>query len=184
MLIKKVSYYDLNGNKSEDTLMFNLTNVEIARLSKKIAPEGENIQDWLTSVIQRGDNFELIDTIATLMTEAYGVKSEDGKRFIKNSALKEEFESSVSFAEYLEMVMLDEKEAIQFVSEVFNSERLKEATKNQVDILNNENAPVIPFNQPKTSASELAKASEPANTSGFSKEQIEQAIALLNQTND
>lgn len=98
MLIKTVSYTDYNNNPQTDTLYFNLSKAEIAALQVKM--DGKFI-DYLKDLTEKKHVEELFHIFRDLVLDSYGVKSEDGKRFIKTAAAREEFESSIAFSEIL-----------------------------------------------------------------------------------
>ena len=51
-----------------------------------------------------------------IILASYGVRSEDGKRFMKSEKAKEEFESSEAFVELFMELATDEKAAADFVN--------------------------------------------------------------------
>lgn len=159
MYSKDVTFYDLNGKQQTETLHFSLTTVEIARLSAKLSPEGKDLKDYLVDVITGGDNFKLISLVADIMIAAYGTKSTDGLRFVKNAELTADFENSVAFAEYLDLALTDQEEGNRFVSGVFEDSRVQKAGREKLGTV----APISDY-QPATSRATLddliSKASE------------------------
>lgn len=153
MYSKDVTFYDLNGKQQTETLHFSLTTVEIARLSDKLSPEGKDLKDHLVDVITGGDNFKLISLVADIMLAAYGTKSSDGLRFVKNAELTSDFENSVAFAEYLDLALTDQEEGNRFVSGVFEDSRIQKAGREKLV----EVAPITPISnyQPVTSRETL-----------------------------
>lgn len=150
MYSKDVTFYDLNGKQQTETLHFSLTTVEIARLSAKLSPEGKDLKDHLVDVITGGDNFKLISLVADLMIAAYGTKSADGLRFVKNAELTADFENSVAFAEYLDLALTDQEEGNRFVSGVFEDSRVQKAGREKLG----EVTPISDY-RPATSKSTL-----------------------------
>ena len=162
MYSKDVTFYDLNGKQQTEKLHFSLTTVEIARLSAKLSPDGKDLKDYLVDVITGGDNFKLISLVADIMLAAYGTKSTDGLRFVKNAELTADFENSVAFAEYLDLALTDQEEGNRFVSGVFEDSRVQKAGREKLGTV----APITPISdyQPVTSRATLddliSKASE------------------------
>ena len=96
------------------------------------------------------------------MIAAYGTKSTDGLRFVKNAELTADFENSVAFAEYLDLALTDQEEGNRFVAGVFEDSRVQKAGREKLG----EVAPITPISnyQPVTSRATLddliSKASE------------------------
>ena len=73
---------------------FNLTKSEILNLDVSYE---NGLNSALQKIIDAKDNKSLIAEFQKLILLAYGVKSEDGKRFIKSEALKEEFSQTAAY---------------------------------------------------------------------------------------
>ena len=111
MLKKTVKYYDFNGDEASETLYFNLTTTEVAKLS---AGFGGDIEKYIKKITAAEDMNAMLTFIEKLILASYGVKSEDGKRFMKTAALREEFESSAVYAELFEQLLTNPEEAKAF----------------------------------------------------------------------
>lgn len=96
MIKKTVKYTDFNGNENEETFYFNLSKAELTMM--EVGKPG-GMSNYIKEAVESGDNTRLIELFTDLIIESYGVKSEDGKLFIKNSKLKEEFRQSAAFSE-------------------------------------------------------------------------------------
>ena len=144
MFKKTMTYYDLNGKEQVEDLYFNLTTIELARLAEKTTG-GADLEAYITEAINSNDNVRIINTLADLVIAAYGKKSEDGLRFIKNSQIKEDFENSIVFGEFLEELITDENLALEFTSNVVDSKVLKKAVTEQPKLN------VVPLETPKLS---------------------------------
>lgn len=110
MLRKEVTYTDFDGNEVKEVLYFNLTKSEIAALQVRM--DGKFI-DYLKDLVE-GNHIEKLFQIFRddILIGSYGKKSDDGRRFIKNQQLREEFESSLAFdAIFTEMLMNPEAQS-------------------------------------------------------------------------
>lgn len=103
MLKKTVTYTDWNGVTCTDDFYFNLTQVECAELEYGLtdsSPLSESIQ----GLIEAGDMKTVIALVKKLLLTAYGIKSPDGKRFVKNDEVREAFEQHPAFEQiYMEL---------------------------------------------------------------------------------
>lgn len=115
MLTKKITYTDYNGVERTEEFHFNLSKAEI--MSMEMSVEG-GMSSVLNNAIQSMDQTKLFNAFKDLVLKSYGVKSADGKRFIKNDELREEFEQSEPFSIIFMELMTDEKAASDFVNAI------------------------------------------------------------------
>lgn len=103
MLKQTITYEDFNGEEQTDTLFFNLTKAEMMDLFD-IKPQ---LEAWVekTSGPQRelsvSEIREFLGIIKYLVEKSYGVKSDDGKRFVKTPELFQEFQQSAAYDTFL-----------------------------------------------------------------------------------
>lgn len=116
MFKRTLTYTDLNGKLVEnEELYFNLNKIEMAKLANKIDPVNSDMEGVLTKLIETKNVFKIITVMADIILAAYGEKSADGKRFNKSPEITEAFENSVAYAEYVEYMLANENEAMEFV---------------------------------------------------------------------
>ena len=94
MLKRDITYENFNGVLITETYYFNLTKSEILNLD---ASYSDGLNGAIQKIIDAKDSKALIDQFQKLILLAYGIKSEDGKRFIKNDTLREEFSQSAAY---------------------------------------------------------------------------------------
>ena len=111
MLIKTIEYVDYDGNHQKDTCYFNMTKAEIAALQVRM--DGKFI-DYLKKLVDGEKVEELFNYFREIVLDSYGEKSLDGKHFYKNSKMREEFESSIAFSEFLTELLQDQKKVAAF----------------------------------------------------------------------
>lgn len=182
MYAKQIAFYDLNGNQHIETLHFNLTTVEIARLSQKFNTDLD-FAEYTKKVIDDGDNFKIITLLADIVLAAYGERSADGLRFIKDKEVKDKFEDSLAYAEFLEVLLTQENASMEFAQEVFASETLRAEAKKQTK-------PSVSLHQMPTPTSSVSEALSNAmqsadivDTPAYTPEQLQQAMEFLSQQN-
>ena len=111
MLKKTITYEDFNGLEQTDDFYFHISTPEMTKMTIKW---GGDIADYVKRIAKDEDAEKMIEFIETLVLSAYGKKSEDGKRFVKNAAIREEFEFSQAYAELFEELMLNPSQAKAF----------------------------------------------------------------------
>lgn len=129
MLKKTIEYTDYNGTKRTEDFYFNLSKAEIAEMELEI-PGG------MTAMLQRitaaQDTPSLVKIFKDLILRSYGVKSDDGKRFIKSQQLKDEFSQTEAYSELFMELATNAEAASAFVNGILPSDVAKE-TKKQIE---------------------------------------------------
>lgn len=115
MLKKTIKFIDFNGNEATEDLYFNLSKFEV---TKFMAKYGGDLEAFAEELIQQKDLSKMVEFIQDLLTSSYGHKSMDGKHFVKNAQVREEFENSIAYAEIFELLLTDPNEAQNFITEV------------------------------------------------------------------
>lgn len=115
MIKKTVTYTDYNDEERTESFYFHYTEAEI--LDMEMSEEG-SFTDRIQRIIDAKDKTALMKLIKKFVIDAYGVKSEDGKRFMKNDDLKTAFVECPAYSDiFMEMVTNDEV-AAEFVNGV------------------------------------------------------------------
>lgn len=113
MLKKTVKYTDFNGVERVEDFYFNLTKAEVAEM--ELSVDG-GLSAMLERIIDSKVNKDIINVFKEIVLRAYGVKSEDGRRFIKTEALREEFSQTAAYSEIFMELALNENAASEFVN--------------------------------------------------------------------
>lgn len=122
MLKKTVTYIDFDGNERTEDFFFNLTEQEIAEM--ELSTEG-GLCNFINKAVAAKSQVELIELFKKLILAAYGVKSADGRRFVKNDAVREDFMSTQAFSDiYMELVQ-DADKASAFFNGIVPKEKNK-----------------------------------------------------------
>ena len=98
MLEKKIKYSDYNDNEREETFRFDLSKAEL--LEMELSTNG-GLEQFINRIVSTQDGPQLFKLFKELILKSYGVKSDDGKRFVKSEELAKEFEQSPAFSELM-----------------------------------------------------------------------------------
>ena len=98
MLKKYITYTDYNGKERREAFYFNLSKAELIKM--EITADG-GMEALLQRIIDTHDNRKLFELFEKMIQLSYGVKSEDGKRFIKKQQVVDEFVQSEAYTELL-----------------------------------------------------------------------------------
>ena len=100
MLKQRVKYQGFDGELIEEDLYFNLTRMDLIELNDRY--ESKDMAAYMDKIVKEKNIKELYKVLKDIVLMAYGVKSEDGKRFIKNQTVKDEFAESLAFSQLIE----------------------------------------------------------------------------------
>ena len=115
MLHKKVTYTNYNGEVVNEDVYFNLTSMELVKMEAKYEM---SIPDKIKEVTEANDYRGIIALFEDLLLTAYGVKSEDGRRFVKDPQATKEFGDSIAYAEIFEQIILNPDAAKELGEEI------------------------------------------------------------------
>lgn len=145
MLKKTIKYTNFNDEEVEEDFYFHLSKAELIEM--EVSHEG-GFKQWLETIVAAEDGKEIISEFKKIILAAYGKRSEDGRQFIKNQALRDEFESSEAYSELFMELVTDSEAGATFVNGVIPKGLAEEIEK----ISNKETDPkftVVPENKPE-----------------------------------
>lgn len=105
-------YEDWNGNSKRRELFFNMTMTEMISLQNSV-PGG--IETYYKRIMEEQDNVSLYARFEDLVKLAYGVKSDDGERFMKNEEIYNNFKESAAYDVFMQYLMTTEDGAAKFI---------------------------------------------------------------------
>lgn len=126
MYTKTVEYENYNGEKVKKKLYFSLNKAEL--LEMEMRSEG-GYDNYLKRIINTRDQNELTSIFKTLILKSYGIKSDDGERFIKNDKIREEFEQSAAYAELFVELATNAQSATDFANGIIPAALYAEVQK-------------------------------------------------------
>lgn len=132
MFVKEISYTDYNGNQKSKKYYFNLTKSELTEMDLTTAGGMRSFIDRITNT---EDQAELIKLFKELILKAYGVKSDDGDRFVKGGEITKAFEQSMAYDSYFMELATNEKAAIEFVNGVMPRDLVEAANNDKSALL-------------------------------------------------
>lgn len=98
MFKKTITYVDYNGIERTEDFYFNLNKAEILELEMSV--EG-GLSAWGQAMINSHDTTAMMDLFKKIITSAYGVKSPDGRKFIKNDTVLNDFTQTEAYSELM-----------------------------------------------------------------------------------
>ena len=113
MIKKTVTYKDYNGIERTETFYFHYTPAEL--LDMEMSTEG-GFAERVQRIIDAKDQTSLLKVIKKFVLDAYGVKSDDGRRFIKSADVKEAFVECPAYSEIYMELLSDDAVAAEFIN--------------------------------------------------------------------
>lgn len=115
MLKKTMTYIDYNGVERTEDFYFNLSKAEILDL-ETATPGG--FVSYINKITSSKDVPTIVDTFKKIIMLSYGVKSEDGKRFIKNDEVREAFRECEAYSDLYVELSTDADKASAFINAI------------------------------------------------------------------
>ena len=113
MLKKTITYTDYNGSERTEDFYFNLSKAEVMEM--EMSTSG-GLSGMIQRIVAEQDAPAIIKIFKDLILKAYGVKSPDGKRFIKSEELATEFSQTEAYSILFMELSTDADAASEFVT--------------------------------------------------------------------
>lgn len=127
MYAKTIKYTDYNDVPREETFYFNLNRAEVLKM---IVTDSDATLDQVFEYFQQTRNgAKLLKMIEDLIKASFGVKSPDGKSFIKNPEHLEYFVQSEAYSELLTELLNNAEKAGEFFVKILPKNLQEEVEK-------------------------------------------------------
>lgn len=113
MVKETITYTDYNGVEHTEEFYFNLTQAEVAEM--ELSVDG-GLSKQIEDIVKEQNPGKILSSFKKLILLSYGVKSEDGKRFVKNDQLREEFSQTEAYSVLFMKLASDSDAASNFVN--------------------------------------------------------------------
>ena len=130
MLKKTIKYTDFNDNEITEDFYFNLNKAELIEMETKT---NGGMKAKLERLINTRDISAIMEIFKEIITSSYGVKSDDGKQFIKDEALTKAFVQSNAYSELYIELATNSDAAIDFITHIIPSDLSKQITPAQLE---------------------------------------------------
>lgn len=112
MFKKTIEYTDYNGVDRTESFYFNLSPADLIDMEV----ESGGYKQMIQNIIDSQDIQSLMKAFKELIRRSYGVKSQDGKHFVKNDEVFEEFVSTPAYSNLIMEFLEDTDKAVEFVN--------------------------------------------------------------------
>lgn len=124
MLKKTITYTDYNDVERTEDFYFNLSKAELMEM--ELSVDG-GLVEKLRKIIAAKNGPEIIKFFKDIVLKAYGVKSDDGRQFIKSSELSTAFSQTEAYSQLYMKFATNADAAADFVNGIMPKEIQEEA---------------------------------------------------------
>ena len=118
MIKKTIAYTDYNGNQRKEDFWFNLTKAEVTRM--EMSTEG-GMAEMINRIVAAQDVPSLISIFEEMIQKSYGVKTPDGRGFVKRKEDLESFMATEAYSELFMELVTDADAAAKFLNGIIPS---------------------------------------------------------------
>lgn len=128
MIKKTITYTDYNGVERTENFYFNLSEAEVVEM--EMTTEG-GMGASIQKVIDAKDAPTIIRVFKDLVLKAYGVKSDDGRRFMKTKAdgsrYADDFKETEAYSQIFMELATDSDAAAKFINGILPQKLAQQA---------------------------------------------------------
>ena len=124
MVKETMTYVDYNGGERTEDFYFNLTEAEVMEM--EMSTSG-GLAEYIQRIVAAQDAPAIIKCFKDLILLAYGQKSLDGKRFVKNQQLRDEFSQTEAYSQMFMKLATDADAAAKFVNGIMPANMAQKA---------------------------------------------------------
>lgn len=123
MIKQTITYVDYDGNERKEDFWFNLTKAEVIKLDMSF-PGG--IRDALSMYMKLGQNDKIWGAFEKIIDMSYGVKSSDGRRFLKNPEILASFKETEAYSNLILSFFEENDKAYNFINGLVSGVNMNE----------------------------------------------------------
>lgn len=131
MLKKTITYTDYNDVERTEDFYFNLSKAEIAEM--ELSTEG-GFAEMIQRIVNAKDAAAIVDIFKKMILKAYGIKSDDGKRFMKSKEISEAFSQTEAYSQLFIELSTNADAGAAFVKGIMPADMVAAAEPNRQNL--------------------------------------------------
>lgn len=192
MLKKTIAFTDFDGVQRVEDHYFNLTKAELFEM--EVSADGNSFQEYLQKIVEANEGKQIMAVFKEILEKSYGVRSDDGKRFMKSKEIFKAFTETEAYSEFFFELVTDAEKMSAFTTGLMPVEVRNEASAE--DLKTKLLAQKGGYNKPEVKDVNIVKSvpTEYVNTEDrkpldeqevgqLSREQLEAQLARMNAQN-
>ena len=138
MLKKTIKYTDFNDNEVSEDFYFNLSKAELIEMETS---SNGGLKNKLERLINTRDISAIMNLFKEIIVSSYGVKSDDGKKFMKSKEITDDFIQSNAYSELYVELASNSDAAIEFITGIIPKDLSKQIDQKMIDNIKAGNMP-------------------------------------------
>lgn len=132
MISKTMTFVDYNGVERTETYYFHLTKAELTKM--EMSTHG-GYAEMIERIVQAKDAPAIMSVFEELIHKSYGVKTPDGRGFVKRKEDLEAFVQTEAYSDLFMELLTDTEYAIKFFNGVIPADIAQQAAEQQLTVL-------------------------------------------------
>ena len=117
MLKKTMTYTDFDGNQVTEDFYFNLTKAELLEM-EMATDKVVGLEATINKLQEERDGKKIMELFKNIIRKAIGKKSADGRRFIKNDEIADEFMQTEAYSDLVFELCTDADKGAAFFNAI------------------------------------------------------------------
>lgn len=131
MIKETITYEDFNGNERTEDFYFHLSTAEMVEWENSL--DG-GLAQRIKRMIMEQDGKQILQTFKDLLFKSYGVRSDDGRRFIKSEQISKDFSETPAYNKLFMSLVTDSTKAAAFVNSIMPASLEKEVAESKPNL--------------------------------------------------
>lgn len=127
MIKKTITYTDFNGGERTEDFYFHLTKAEITKMEMSV---NGGMAERIQRIVSAQDQPAIIEVFEDLIKKSYGVKTPDGRGFVKRKEDLESFMATEAYSQLFMELATDSDAASKFVNGIIPADLSKQIAAN------------------------------------------------------
>ena len=123
MLKETITYTDFNGNTRTEDFYFHLNKAEVTKMEMGVKG---GLAEKIKRIVAAEDTPAIIEVFEDLIKKSYGVKTLDGRGFMKTQAALDEFMATEAYSELFMKLATNDEAAARFINGVVPADLSKQ----------------------------------------------------------
>lgn len=136
MLKRIINFEDFDGKPDSVEAYFHLSKAELVEYEVEFK---EGLAAAIQRIINANDRKEMIAEFKRIILMSYGVRSDDGKRFVKSEELRNAFQQTPAYSALFMELATEDGKAAEFINGVLPADMVAQAQQMQAELANKQN---------------------------------------------
>lgn len=126
MIKKTIKFVDFNDNERTEDFYFHLNKAEIAKMEMSVKG---GLAEQIKRIVAAQDQPAIIEVFENLIQKSYGVKTSDGRGFVKKPEYLESFMATEAYSILFMELATDTNAASEFINGIIPADMARELDK-------------------------------------------------------